>query len=138
MVAAVTSPRSELEDPSPHVRTTREEVPTVGVTVTDTGEPAAAPVTAKATPAVAPIVMVTALVPPVAGLAEAPESARIVATPDALPVNVAVAIPLRVSVDEGDTSPISVMKRTVVPFCTGVPPAPAVAPASLTNAVSVV
>src|SRR5260221_3535300 len=90
MVAAVTSPRSELEDPSPHVRTTREELPTVGVTVTDTGEPAAAPIAAKATPAVAPIVTVTVpCFPPTAAVTT--DSRFVVSCTDAWPFASVVA-----------------------------------------------
>jgi hypothetical protein len=67
--------------------------------------------------AAAPTVIVTALVPPVCGFAAAPDSARIVATPDPVPaLKVAVATPLVVVVSVGAIEPMSVTNRTVVPF----------------------
>src|SRR5215216_5158933 len=51
-----------------------------------------------------------------------PDCARTSATPEASPAkNVVVASPLRVSTSIGSRRPRFVVKRTVVPFCTGVP-----------------
>jgi hypothetical protein len=52
-----------------------------------------------------------------------PEVARTSATPESSPAkNVVTAVPFRVCASTGSTRPKVVVKRTTVPFCTGVPP----------------
>src|SRR4051812_34414512 len=99
------------------------DVPPLGLTL------AGFALTVTLVAAAAPIVIFTLLVavvvppvppddPPVAP----PDTAVTVATPEPPPaLNVATARPLVVCTSAGDTVPIVDVKRTVVPFCTGVP-----------------
>ena len=68
--------------------------------------------------------LVTVVVPvPVEALPLPPDVAFTSAAPDTSPAKkVVVATPLRVCASTGSTRPRLVVKRTVVPFCTGVPP----------------
>jgi hypothetical protein len=98
-----------------------DEETVAGDAVTATLEAAAAPIVICTT-----LVVVVVAVVPVPVVVEvplaAPDVARTSATPDVFRTrNVVTASPLRVCASTGLTVPSDVEKRTVVPFCTGVP-----------------